>query len=395
MAAGQNALHQPVYFAQITDVHVGSHSLNPREAEWNLRWALDEIAGLQPRPQAILATADLVCGGTRAELEEFARIASASAVPIYALPANHDLWGEADASAWREIIGPQRQTVSLGTLTLILWDDIRRQPDGSWRAELADETREWLEDKLHSAVSAVAVAHHAPILPIGGDFHDVWAGSNAGQVLELFRDCGVVACITGHWHRCGEWTAGGVRVINTGPLCGWQWNGVPPHHCFPLRPGYRLFCWDGAELRTFWRDGAWWMAPAPAVQVTLESIGGAHTGGPRPQVRPPMVCQRAEVVAKAFCLGGQVQRVEISLQRGRWEPMKLRWRGLWSEWVAEIGADELRPPGPYVVAVRAMCDAGQAIDSVPVFIAERDSTPSATARALPGADQLFALFYPP
>ncbi|MBC7288807.1 MAG: metallophosphoesterase, partial [Armatimonadetes bacterium] len=169
---------EAVNFAQITDVHVGERGLNPREAEWNLRWAINEIAALEPQPRAIIATADLVNAGSRSELEEYSRLVAESAVPIYALPANHDLWGEKDETAWVELVGPLRQRVDIGELAVLLWDDILRV-GGGWKGRLGDEQGRWLEAELAQCEGRpVVVAHHAPLLPTGDDFHDVWAGSN-------------------------------------------------------------------------------------------------------------------------------------------------------------------------------------------------------------------------
>ncbi len=386
-----------VYFAQISDPHVGDHGMNPAEATANLRWALEEIAGLQPRPGAIVATGDVVCGGTRGELETYAGLVADSAVPVYSLPTNHDLWGEPDGGVWRELVGPMRCRVDVGPVTVLLWDDILRLPEEGWPARLGDEQGQWLTSELAACAGrAVVVGHHVPILPLDDEYHDKWRVSRAGEVLELFREHGVLATITGHWHRCCEWYANGVWVINTGALAGWQWTGIAPHYGFPTLPGYRLFFYDGRELRTFWRDGAYWQVPPPDAQVTLEKVGGVHTGGPRPQVRPPTVAGPVKLLAKAFVRGGRAEAVEWSYQRGDWRPMTRTFDGLWSEWEYELNYRELRPWGPYTFSVRLRMDGrDRALDAVPVTIAERDAGPFCAAGTLPGAEQLWSSFYPP
>jgi len=271
-----------------------------------------------------------------------------------------------------------------------------RVEDNSWPARLAGEQREWLVQELIAwRDRPTIIAHHAPILAVGDDYHDKWSGSNAAEATALFAQHGVLAAITGHWHRTGEWEVGGVRVVNTGALAGWQWNGIPPHYCFPTRPGYRLFCYADGELRTVWREGSFWQMPPPAIQATLEWVGPAHTGGPRPQVRAPLVCGTVRLTAKAFALQGAVESVEFSLRRGDWRAMQQVFSGLWSEWEAEMSADDVRPGGPYPVAVRARLGDRVAYDAVPVTATERDSAPSWSAPALPGPDQLWELFYEP
>jgi 3',5'-cyclic AMP phosphodiesterase CpdA len=79
------------YSAQLTDIHIGQ-GLNPTEAAANLAWALAELEAHSPEPEMILATADLVCAGKRSELQEYSALVEGCPIPIYALPANHDLW---------------------------------------------------------------------------------------------------------------------------------------------------------------------------------------------------------------------------------------------------------------------------------------------------------------
>ena len=385
-----------VCFAQITDLHVGNDGLNPREAEANLRWVLEELAALPRCVLCLVVTADLVCCGKREELAEYRRLLDRPHLPVYALPANHDLWGEADACAWEELIGPRRQVVELGGLRIILWDDSERRPGQSsaWRAHASQEKLEWLAAELATEQPTI-VAHHIPTLPIGDDFHDQWSGSNAAEVLDLFRERHVLATITGHWHRNGEWPARGVRVINTGALCGWQWTGTPPHYCFPTRPGYRLFHFDGT-LRTLWREGSYWQTPAPGVQVALEWIGPAHTGGPRPQVHPVEVAGRCRLRATAYSTGEAVERVEWSLVHRDWRQMVRTYHGLWSEWEAELDPKECRAAGELICCVRCRTKGNQeAYDQVPVRIAPRDSSPKTDASARACAETLFEMHYAP
>ncbi len=89
------------YFAQLTDIHIGQ-GLNPTEAAANLTWALTELEAYSLRPEMVLATADLVCAGKRSELQEYSELVAGCPIPIYALPANHDLWGESNEDAWLE-----------------------------------------------------------------------------------------------------------------------------------------------------------------------------------------------------------------------------------------------------------------------------------------------------
>ncbi len=233
-------------------------SLNPVEAATNLRWALQELELFSPKPELVLATGDLVCAGKRAELQEYSELVQGCSIPIYALPANHDLWGEPDERVWTEIIGPMRQSIVTNDLHFLIWNETQRGEGDSWVAELREEQHEWFEAELgKTSGKPIIVAQHCPPLPVNGSYHDRWNNSNVDELLDLLSQHNTLVMITGHWHRNSQWMARGVRVVNTGELCGWQWNGTPPHYCFPVRPGYRLFYFDGHVLRTFWRDGSY------------------------------------------------------------------------------------------------------------------------------------------
>lgn len=381
-------------FGQMTDLHVGSRGLNPREAEANLRWALEEMAVLGLK--FALVTGDLICGGTREELLEYRKLVDDSPLPLYALPANHDLWGEPDTRAWEEIVGPLRRSVTEGDLKILLLDDVRQLPDGSWRASFSDEQREWLEEELSAwSPKPCVVAFHVPILSKEGEYHDLWRHSNADEFIRTLKQYHVLSLVTGHWHRNGEWEVDGIPLVTTGPLCGWQWTGIPPHLCFPVRPGYRIFDFDGERIRSFWRDGSYWTTSAPKTQVSLVRIGPAHTGGPRPQVRPVEIFFKVRLLAQAFALEGEVEHVEWSLHRGQWFEMRKVFDGLWSEWEGELDPQEFRLHEEGVIVVRAFASEGRAYDAVPIRICQRECSAGIEVAAQAGGEMSFELFYPP
>ena len=139
------------YFAQLTDIHVGQ-GLNPIEAANNLKWALNELESISPKPKLILVTADLVCAGKRTELLEYSELVKGHSIPMYSLPANHDLWGENDDSAWLDIIGPMKQSIIVDDVYFLIWNETQRGANGSWVAEFREEQRDWLIKELNKVL---------------------------------------------------------------------------------------------------------------------------------------------------------------------------------------------------------------------------------------------------
>jgi 3',5'-cyclic-AMP phosphodiesterase len=381
-------------FAQITDLHL--EGPNPVEAASNLEWAIREIGSVSPQPACVLVTGDLVMQGRPKELARYVKIVkgAGSPVPLYALPASHDLPDAEHTQDWERLIGPLRLRVEAGGLSLVLWDEFDHRDKKGWKAMMSPAKRSWLQHTFRkSRGRPVVVAQHSPPLPINRNYHDVWRDSNADELLDLLRRSDVLCVITGHWHRNGEWTARGLRVINTGPLCGFQYNGVAPYLCFPTRPGYRLFYWDGDKLHSFWREGSYWKYPATTVQVTLTHIGEVHTGGPRPQVRPVIIGASAMLRAAAYVSVGQIASVEWSLSEGSWRPMRRIFDGPWSEWEDVLDPDELRVLGSQTVVVRTSTGGPMAYDAVPIELAERECFVS-QASPIPGREMVYELYYP-
>lgn len=382
------------YFAQVTDAHLGNNNFNGEAARRHFRQALAEIAAWSPQPRCILVTADLVCSGRRSELLEYVEIAEQSSVPLHALPANHDLWGEPDGTAWLDLVGPMRQTVDMDDLRIVLFQDIHRKPDGSgWQARLNAEELAWVDARLAEWTEGRAIAaFHAPILEEGESFHDSWRDSNAAELLAIFRRHGTVAALTGHWHRVNEWTVRGVRVINSGALVGWQWTGIPPYYSFPVRAGYMLYHYDSGKLRRCWREVGQ-QEQDSTVQVLVDTIGGVHVGGPRPQVRPPHVFMCVPFRVQTCAPAQRIEAVQWSLSHGQWQAMEPTFDGIWQDWEAVLDPAQFRA-GEHILAVRALVEGRpRAYDAIPVHLSEAKSPPAVPV--LSGREQVFELFYTP
>ena len=415
------------YFVQLTDIHIGTTPL-PEQVKINLRWALSELETFDPKPEIILCTGDSVCNGTRAELEEFKSIMdSDTAIPFAALPANHDLWGEPDDSVWREVIGPMRKSAEAGGFKFLLWNDIKRLKDG-WFSEFTAEDEAWLTAELEDAkkrgLHVVAGVHNPP------DFRNSytsdctrWTNADTEKLFDLLAAYGVKALLSGDYHVSDRWESRGVVSINTASLSGFIWNGM---YNFPVKPGYRLFHWDGRTLRTFWREGSYWNLPPcrektqkfcisfppytyrrsgdrwwplldyEKAQVSLTSVGGVWTGGPRPIVRPLHVFDRTTIQVDTFSQLVKIDGVSWSLNENDWRPMRKVWSGVWEQWEADFDPDEFRN-GEYLLRVRAEIagDTEGFMDEVPVTLCGPRNAPRNQTPVIAGPMQMRQTFRTP
>ena len=87
--------------AQITDTHIkpeGSLADSHVDTSAFLARAVDHILHLDPRPDVVLGTGDLVDGGTSAEYARLRHLLSPLPMPVYLIPGNHD-----DREALRQV----------------------------------------------------------------------------------------------------------------------------------------------------------------------------------------------------------------------------------------------------------------------------------------------------
>ncbi|NOZ23100.1 MAG: hypothetical protein GXP25_18660 [Planctomycetes bacterium] len=374
-----------MYFAQCTDLHVGlkGHSAEFEFADSHLAETIREINSMADRIKFILMTGDQVTSGSKAEWDIYFELTADCKPPRYHVGANHDMGGKAEID-FEEAVGPRRQCFDEGGIRFFTLDEYEVGPRG-WRAWLKNDTREWLEEELAAWHGPSVVAFHAPLWKTpDGEFVDMWKGSNGQDLLDILKPHNILAMITGHWHRNCEWNMDGTRLINTGALLGAQYIATDPYWFTGTRPGYRLFCWDGAELRTLWRE------IRCHTQSQIVWIGGHHTGGPRPQVKPCVLSGPVTIRANAFAPEAEIETVELGVGRHfwfnghrdmihvlDWFPMERKWAGLWTEWEHTLDPTAYEED-EYAILTRARrkgTDQFKAQDAVPVRIARSASAP--------------------
>ena len=168
-----------VLIAQISDLHVaveGALVVGKVDSQATLADAVDRLNALQPRPDLVVITGDLVNGPKPGEYEALAPLLEPLTLPWCAIPGNHDdragLAGFCAGQPWlpagRTFL-PVHDRPSAGT------DHSAGHPSGgrSPRTVLCDRRLDWLADRLAEAPGrpTVLLMHHPPY-EIGIGFMD-------------------------------------------------------------------------------------------------------------------------------------------------------------------------------------------------------------------------------
>ncbi len=194
--------------AQITDLHLSTPGskvdVRFRTAE-HLEKAVAHLLALDPRPDLVLATGDLVEDGETAEYERLAELLAPLPMPLYFIPGNHD-----ERENLRAVLGPGGGVPAEGRfiqyvvegwpVRLIALDTLL---PGKSRGELCEERLAWLEARLAEAPErpTLIFMHHPPFQT--GLWHmdksAVTAPERLGAVVARHSQVERIVC--GHLHR--------------------------------------------------------------------------------------------------------------------------------------------------------------------------------------------------
>ncbi len=209
---------------QVTDPHLSAsigRAMRGVDTYRSLREVLDRAASLGWKPDAILATGDLVHDGTRQGYEHFRNLmgqfAAESNAKVYTLPGNHDepepmratlsddpfqYCGHADIAAWRLVFLDTWLAIDAGGL-------------------LRDSELERLDGLLSDAGGkhALVCLHHHPV-DMGSRWLDSVGLRNADQFLEIIdRHSNVRGVVWGHVHQEYDNIRNGVRFMSSPSTC--------------------------------------------------------------------------------------------------------------------------------------------------------------------------------
>jgi 3',5'-cyclic AMP phosphodiesterase CpdA len=213
--------------AQITDMHIkpeGVLAYKRVDTAGFLARAVDHILRLDPRPDIVLATGDLVDAGTDEEYERLRRLLVPLPMPVYLIPGNHD-----DRAAMRRVFADHaylpregfiQYVVDEGPVRLIALDTLL---PGSGSGLMDGERIAWLDARLDEARSkpTLIFMHHPPF-KTGIAYMDSIGLDGTDALADVVRrHPHVERVVCGHLHRSiqSRWAG---TVASTAPSTAHQ-----------------------------------------------------------------------------------------------------------------------------------------------------------------------------
>jgi 3',5'-cyclic AMP phosphodiesterase CpdA len=193
--------------AQITDMHLkgeGELLYGRIDTTAFLERAVAHVNALDPRPDIVLATGDLVDNGSAEQYANLKRVLAPLRMPVFMIPGNHDARGAMRAAfpehRYLPADGFLQYTVEGLPVRLLALDTL---VEGKGHGELCDERLDWLKARLAESDRPTLLFMHHPPFACGIAYLD-GARLNKGEqrLSELVRAHGnVERVICGHVHR--------------------------------------------------------------------------------------------------------------------------------------------------------------------------------------------------
>jgi len=194
--------------AQISDLHVvgaGRMLAGVIDTAGYTRAAVAQLNRLDPQPDAVLATGDLVDGGGREDYEHLRELVAPLRAPLWLLPGNHD-----ERTALRATFGDHAELGAGGAVQFVIDGPVRVVGLDSSRAgeeggRLDADQLAWLDAMLRQAPATptIVTMHHPPFATGIGHMDaialDADSADRLGDVLDRHPQVDRLQC--GHLHR--------------------------------------------------------------------------------------------------------------------------------------------------------------------------------------------------
>jgi 3',5'-cyclic-AMP phosphodiesterase len=211
-----------VLIAQISDPHVRPDGMlyqGVTDSNAQLAAAIAQVNALDPRPDLVLLTGDLVEKGTPPEYIKLNELLAVLAIPSLVIPGNHD-----DPEAFREAFwdhdylpgnGPMHYVADQGEVRIVALDVT---VPGLHHGLIDEAAALWLDETLAAAPERpTVIMMHQPPFEAGVPFLDLYScreGARLAEVVARHRQVERIVC--GHVHRFMMLRFGGT-VLCTAP----------------------------------------------------------------------------------------------------------------------------------------------------------------------------------
>lgn len=261
--------------AQLSDPHIlapGQLLYRRFDTAAALRSAVARVLALNPPPDCVVVSGDLVNRGDPAEYEHFRTLLAPLTVPVYLMPGNHD-----DRAAMRAAFGAGAmaqsfvgaplccQRVALGGdqggLSLLLLDTVIAGEEGG---EIGDPQLAWLDAACPAEIPTLLFLHHPPFATgiAGMDAIRCVGADRLAAWLAAHRNVLALSC--GHVHRAAFTSFAGIPASiapSTAHQIAIDLGGDSRALSWTPEPGgFLLHRWDGNCLLTH-------LVPSAAVEV--------------------------------------------------------------------------------------------------------------------------------
>lgn len=262
--------------AQISDFHVKSGVGAPEcviDTSACLVAAVAALNALEPAPDLVVATGDLVDVPSEAEYAHLRALMAPLRVPFLLLPGNHDA-----ADALRAIFPDHAYLPRQGPLCYVIDDypvrvvaldtTISGKPGGA----LGSARLEWLDDRLADAPArpTVVLMHHPPFATGIAAMDQMGLADAAAFAGVAARHAQIERILCGHVHRAIEAAVGG-RLAMSAPSTAHQVAlDLRPEGTFAFTlepPGFRLHLWRDGRMTSHTRDVGGFPPPFPFAEA--------------------------------------------------------------------------------------------------------------------------------
>lgn len=193
--------------AQISDMHLkppGELLYQRIDTAGFLERAVAHVNGLDPQPDIVIATGDLVDGGKPEEYALLRRLLAPLSMPVYLIPGNHDARDALRAAfadrGYLPKSGFLQYTVEGLPVRLIALDTL---VEGKGFGGLCTERLDWLEARLGESDRPTMLFMHHPPFDCGVDaFDSMRLNEGSERLAEIVRrHPHVERAVCGHVHR--------------------------------------------------------------------------------------------------------------------------------------------------------------------------------------------------